>query len=404
MLFARSGAQSRRVGNRAAAAVGAAAAVALTMTACGSGSSSSGSGSSSSGSGSSSSSASSGSAGSSQKANVAAAKAAIAPYTGHPTAFPVTEPLSKPLPAGKKFAYLQCGAQACAVAAKSLGPAVHAIGGTLFIVNAGATSSTAQSAVSTVLAMKPDVVLATGINPNLYGDGLKKLSDAGAKVVTVSIATATKPFGIDFNYLGAATFQRNGRLLADWVVANKGAGAHVAFYGVPELTFSPVMQQAFEQELKKNCSSCTFRAVPVGIATLGTTAPRTIVTDLQAHSGTNTAVFSTGNLTAGLPAALKAAGLSLTTLTYSPQAVNLQDIKTGGLTAGLASDYQVSLWTPVDAAARLLEGSQPTAREQAGEGVFQFLGQKDITFDPTNGWAGYPDFAQRFKKLWHTAS
>lgn len=370
--------------------VGAAAAVALTMTACGSGSGSS--------------SASSGSSGSAQGANVDAAKAAIAPYTGHPSPFPVTEALSKPLPAGKKFAYLQCGAQACAVAAKALGPAVQAIGGTLSVADAGSTASTAQAAISTVLAMKPDVVLATGINPSLYGGGLQKLSDAGAKVVTVSIATDTKPFGIDFNYLGAATFQRAGRLLADWVVVNKGARAHVAFYGVPEITFSPVMQQAFEQELKTNCPSCTFRAVPVGIATLGTTAPRTIVTDLQAHSDTNTAVFSTGNLTAGLPAGLKAAGLSLTTLTYSPQAGNLQDIKNGGLTAGLASDYRVSLWTPVDAAARLLEGNQPTASEQAGEGVFEFLGQKDITFDPTNGWSGYPDYSQRSAKLWHKAA
>lgn len=101
---------------------------------------------------------------------------------------------------------------------------------------------------------------------------------------------------------------------------------------------------------------------------------------------------------------MKAANLSATTLGYAPQAGNLQDIKDGKVTAGLAVDYSVSVWAAVDAAARLVLGDSPTPAEVAGEVPFQFLGQKDITFDPTNGWTGYPDYAQRFATLWHTAA
>lgn len=373
-------------GSRGVAAAGLTLVLALSVAACGSSSTSS----------------SDSSAGG--QANTAAAQAAIAPYTGHTSAFPVTEPLSKKLPAGTKFAYLQCGAQACAVAGKTFADAVKAIGGELTVVNAGSTASTAQAAVSSVLALKPAVTLATGLEPSLYGGGLKTLSDAGIKVVSISVAQDITPFGITFNYLGQPTFELAGRLLANWVIANKGAKANVVFYGVPEISFSPIMQKAFEQEMQKNCPTCTERTASVGIATLGTTASRTVVTDLQSHPDTSTAVFATAGITSGLAAAMKAANLSATTLGYAPQAGNLQDIKDGKVTAGLAVDYSVSVWAAVDAAARLVLGDSPTPAEVAGEVPFQFLGQKDITFDPTNGWTGYPDYAQRFAKLWHTAA
>jgi len=145
------------------------------------------------------------------------------------------------------------------------------------------------------------------------------------------------------------------------------------------------------------------RNVDVGVATLGTTAPRTVVTDLQAHPETNVAVFSLADLASGVPAAMTSAGLSTTTLVYSPGPGNLQDIKDGKLTAGLAIDFASSVWVAVDVAARLILGDKPTASEQAGDANFQFLEQKDITFDASHGWIAYPDYQQRFTQLWHPA-
>jgi len=237
----------------------------------------------------------------------------------------------------------------------------------------------------------------------LYGGGLKALADGGAKVVSIQINKDVTPYGISFNYLGSNLSQQNGKLLADWVIANKGADADVVVYGLPTLDLSAPLQKAFEDEMSKNCSSCKVRAVPIDVATVGTTAPRTIVTDLQAHPKTNVAVFVSFQVATGLPAALKAAGLSVTTVGFAPTTGVLQDIKDGNLTAGLAIDFPTSIWTAVDAAARLVQGDQPTKGEQAGQIPEQFLEQKDITFDPTQGWTGYPDYAQRFTKLWQPA-
>ncbi len=334
---------------------------------------------------------------------MAAATAAIAPYTGHPGAFPVTEPLAKPLPAGTKFAFLQCGTAACGLVAKLLVPAVKAIGGTLTTVGSGSSAASSQAALSSVLALKPDALLISGIDPTVFGGGLKKLSDAGIKVVTISIAKPTAPYGITFNYIGLQQTLTAGTLMADWVIANKGPSANVVFYGVPAIDFSSKQQQAFEDELKKNCPACKVRAVPVDIATLGTTSARTVVTDLQGHPETNVAVFASSQVAAGLPAAMKAANLSVTTLGYAPQPGILQDVKDGGMTAGLAVDFPISVWAAVDSAARLIEGDQPTTAEQAGEIPMQLLGQKDITFDPSHGYSSYPDYQQRFTTLWHPA-
>jgi ribose transport system substrate-binding protein len=45
-------------------------------------------------------------------------------------------------------------------------------------------------------------------------------------------------------------------------------------------------------------------------------------------------------------------------------------------------------------------GQELTGDEAKGISPLQFLKQEDITFDPSKGWTGYPDFAQRFAKLW----
>jgi ribose transport system substrate-binding protein len=367
---------------------GASAIAVVSLAACGS-SSGSGSGSSS-----------GKSAGSTHTANVEGAKTAILPYTSKPTGFPVDYPLNHRLPAGKKFVYLQCSTPICAEVGVFIKQAVKAVGGTYTAVNAGSTAQTAQAAASSAQALKPDAVLLGAIDPALFGGGLKKLSAAGAKLVSLQIDKDVKPYGITFNYLGTDLSQRNGKILADWVIAKKGAGAKTVLYTEPALDISAPVQKAFQDEMKANCPSCKVRVVPIDVSTIGTTAPRTIVTDLQAHQDTKTAVFVSLSAAGGLPAAMKAAGLSVTTVGFGPTAANLQDIKDGKLTAALNIDFPVSTWTAVDAAARLIEDQPPTAGEQTGDVPEQFLEQKDITFDPTRGWSAFPDFPQRFAKLW----
>ncbi|MBP0456453.1 sugar ABC transporter substrate-binding protein [Streptomyces montanisoli] len=315
----------------------------------------------------------------------------------------MAESLMRRLPKGEKFVYLRCSTPVCAAVGAYVRQAVKTLGGTFAVVNTGSTARTAQTAASRLRALRPDAVLLGATDPALFGGALKKLAGSGVKLVSLQIDKDVKQYGITFNYLGPELSRLNGKLLADWVIAKKGAKAKAVLYTLPALDLSAPVQKAFQDEMRENCASCKVRVVPIDVSTIGATAPRTIVTDLRSHTDTKTAVFVSLSAAAGLPTAMKAAGLSVTTVGFAPTAGNLQDIKDGSLTVALDIDFRVSTWTAVDAAARLIEGEPPTASEQAGSVTEQFLEQKDIAFDPAGGWSAFPDCTQRFAKLWEVS-
>jgi ribose transport system substrate-binding protein len=384
---------------RRSALVAAALTATLAIAACGSSSSSSSSSTSSSPTQGSASTAAASST-PAQGANLSAAAAAIAPYSGHPSAFPVTTPLGKHLAPGTKFVYLQCSTPVCAQIGQLLAPAVKTIGASLTVINSGSTASSSQTAASSALALKPAAVMIPAVTPSEFGTSLKQLDAAGIKVTSVGVIGGAA-YGITYGIGGLGSTRTAGKLMADWVIVHKGAKANVVFYTTPELDFSAPMLMSFKQELHTNCPSCTLRTVPISVSTFGSTAPQTVANDLQAHASTNVAVFASMEAATGLPAALESAGLKITTLGFAPDPGNLQDIKSGQLTAGLGLDTPVQEWTQVDATARLVLGEHLAPSEANVD--LEFLGQKQITFNPSMGWTGYPDFAERFAKLWGAA-
>jgi ribose transport system substrate-binding protein len=374
---------------------------ALAATACSSSSSSTGTASSTStGSATSSDTVAASSQAAGNAAGVTAAKQAVAPYTGHPSPFPATEKLAKLPTAGSKFVFLQCGAPVCAIFAQLMPAPAKALGVQFAAVNSGNTATTSQAAAATALSEKPAAVLVGASDPQLYGDYLNKLVSAGS-VVAGGGTVGGQPYGVQQAVGGAASVTHAGQLLADWVTVNKPS-ANVVFFGTPELTFSAGMQAAFSQQLTQGCPSCKADYQQLPIATFGTTAPSQVVSYLQSHPDVNTVMFASMEGATGLAAALKDAHLSPTTLGFAPTASNLQDIASGGLTAGLALDFNVQVWMQLNLAAREL-AHQATSSSNL-EVDMQFLTKSDLQgVNVSQGWTGYPDVAQRFAALWGTA-
>jgi ribose transport system substrate-binding protein len=365
----------------------------LGLAACGSSSSSSSGGSGSSG-------GSTSSANTTSSANVTAAKAVIAPFSTHPSAFEVTTPLGKKLPAGTQFAYLQCVTPICGLFKTLLTPAVAAIGGKLTVIPAGASTASLQSSMSTIIQQKPKALLLPAIEPDSINTQLHQAEQAGIKISSNGVMNAAK-YGISAAQFNVSTSELAGKLMAAWAVAQKGSGTNVVFYATPELSFSQYMQNAFGAEMKALCPKCSVRDVVISVATIGNSAPSRVVSDLQTNPNTNVAVFATNEAATGLPAALKGAGITgIDTIGFGPTPANLQDIKTGGQTAGLGLDFATMSWTQVDAAARLILGIPLTPGEKAGVPPLQFLTASNLSGNLAQGWAGYPDFPARFAKLW----
>jgi ribose transport system substrate-binding protein len=328
----------------------------------------------------------------------AAAEKVIAPYVGQPSPFPVTESL-KEVPKGATIAYMDCGTGICGLFWELLQGASQTMGVKMTRIKAGSAANTVTAAFDSVVAQKPDAVIVTAINVELWSKQLKELQEADIPVVTTGI-TDTEEYGIESPQASNASSELAGHLMANYVVAKMSPEANIVMYEVPELPFSVITAEAFAEELGKVCPECSVRTVPIPVATTGNTAPSTIVSDLQANPETTIAAFSSDETELGLPAALKAAGIEVETLGYSPAPPNLQYVKEGTETAVLAFDLPVLTWTLIDQAAREITGQELTGPQAEGIPVNQFLTQEDIVFDPAKGWTGYPDFAERFAKLW----
>lgn len=330
--------------------------------------------------------------------SLTAAKEVIAPYIGQPSSFPAAEPL-KEVPKGATVMYPNCGTPVCNLQWEYLVQAAKTMGITVKQVKAGPDAKSVASGYETIVTEDPDAVIAAGQNIELWKPQLEELQANGVKIVTSGI-TGTEPFGIKGVLSGEAQNLKVGELLANYVAAEMSDEANVAIYRVPELPFSPEVTAKFEEELEVVCPKCSVRVVDISIETLGSTSANAVVSDLQANPETTVAVFSIDEIEGGLPAAMQAAGIEVETLGYAPTPQTLQYMKEGKVTAGLGYDIGLAVWELLDMAAREIVGQPLSGPEAEGLSVNQFLTQEDITFDPSKGWIAYPDFEERFKKLW----
>ena len=334
-------------------------------------------------------------------ADVEAAKALIAAYTGQPSAFPIDTPLAKKA-TGKRIAFIDCGTPICGIFGSVLEPAATALGMKVTVIKGGFEPDKVQAAFDTVIQDKYDGVIVPALPPQLWQRQLDQLVEAGIPVATTGVIGAD-PAKVPVQQAGQILDEKSGALLAAQVVADQGDKANVVIYDTPELSFIRVIVDSFKTKLAELCPTCTVREVQIPVAQFGTTATQTVVSDLQANPESNYLVFPTGEAAHGLPAALDTAGLKVATLVGSADPVNLQDVKDGKIDRVLAVDLPVIMFTLADTMARQTTGEPPAPGALADATPIQFLTQSDVTYDVSKGWVGYPDFFDRFMALWSQA-
>jgi ribose transport system substrate-binding protein len=341
------------------------------------------------------------SAGSSADAK-AKAEAAIAPYIGHPSAFPVTTPLST-RPTGKAVTYVDCGTPVCALFRTLVTPAAKTMGLKMSSVKAAGSAENINSAMEGVASSKPAGVILSSVNPIQWQGALGTLKSQKIPMTATGIVNGDK-YGLTTDpnsvMFGATVTTLTGKLQADWTYNKLGDKANSVYYYAPELDFMTLEKDSYLKEMASLCPTCKTRAVTIPVASLGNTAPQTIVSDLQAHPETKAAVAANSEIFIGLPSALKTAGITITTVGTGGGPASLQYVKDGQQTVDLALDLPVLSWSLVDAVSRPIVGEKVPAELAKGLPPMQFLERGDIKFDPSKGWTGYPDFAQRFSKLW----
>lgn len=334
-------------------------------------------------------------------ADVAAARAAVAPFIGRPSPFPVTDRLLR-RPEGATVAYMNGGSPVGTLLWEFLKPAARTMGVEVSQYKAGPAQNVTTDGFDSVVAARPDAVFDGAIDPARWTKQLEQLRAEDVRVIGTAINNGEQ-YDMDPVQGGRADMERNGKLLANYVVGHMNPEADVVIYDVAELGFTRLISDTFVAEMRRICPSCKVRVSHIPVATIGNTAPNTIVSDLQANPDTNVAVFASDEVQHGLPEALRKAGIEIPTLGYAPDPVNLQYLKDGKETAVLATDLSLSVWTILDQVARELTGQEMTGPQAEGLNVVQFLTPEDVDFDVSHGWTGYPDYPERFAELWGVA-
>lgn len=293
---------------------------------------------------------------------IAAAKAQVRAHSVNP-GIGVTTKLKKRPPTGKTFEFLQCNYPVCAQIGNGMQAATKALGWKFVRKTFDLTKpESLVSAVNNAAASPPSYLALTTFPPSVWSDGLAQLKSKKIPVIIGSISG---------NYVKGAANDIYGNIASDpsegnagaqkaaYAIADSNGKAKVVHFAATDIATTAAETNQLKAGLAK-CGGCSFSVVKVPSAALGAgKVPSMTVAYLQAHPDTQYISYSFGDMTAGVDAALKAAGMikKIKFLGVTPTLENLQSLKSGA-TQGAWLGWPATLqgWQFVDVAARLSVG------------------------------------------------
>lgn len=341
-------------------------------------------------------------AGASGDTGVAAAEAKLEGHT-EATEIGPTKPIGKAIPKGKTILFVNCGQPACVNTAKAVKEGAGTLGWKVDEIAAQPTPESIQGSFDEALRRKPDGIVSMGFGSALYPKQLADAEKAKIPVMSVAGTEESGEKGITFEPHGPEGSGAATRLLADKTAADLDGSGQV---GVIQLTGYPVIESytaAYVDELEQACPECSVKKLSVQPTSLGKDAAPKIANFLRANPDTKALFFSYDLLSAGLPAAAKAAGVTVPkTYSYAPDAPGIQALNAGERTAAFLFPYNESGYQVVDAFARLFTGGD-VADSQEGPNetlVGQEYDNVPETGDPFP--AVVADYQAQYAKLWGT--
>jgi ABC-type sugar transport system substrate-binding protein len=383
---------------RTARVVGGIAVLAVVLSACSSSKTGSSGGSSSGKS--SASAAASGSAGS----GVGAAKSYLDSVSGNPTGIGIDAALSKTPPTGKYIINLTTGEPVAKIKSDAEAAAAKALGWKYESISIGSTAEAPHDAMESAISKKPDGISFSGAPSAAFGTAIADAKAANIPLLGDTITeTAVSPL-ISSSLDDATQVANWGKMVAaQFVVDSKGKGKAAVF----TINQYPVLV-AWQDAVKKNvaawCPSCSLKLVNVAATDIGTKLPQQVVSSFQSDPTLGYALFSTGDETLGLNAALSAASLTkVKVMGETPNEGNIQALKDKKELGWTGFPTIILGWRIMDMWARHFDGDSLDVANKALLPLQMLtadnIGSAKLTATG-NYYVGYPDYQTAFKKLW----
>jgi ribose transport system substrate-binding protein len=341
------------------------------------------------------------SGGSSSGGSKADAAAAAAQKT--PTSIEINVPLKKKPPTGKTIDFLQCSQPVCQGYLDGLTPAAKALGWTVKTIPFQPTPEAEIQAVEQAVTNKADGIYVTGLPRSVIQSGLAKAQAAHIPVVDGYDTNPVAP-PIIANIANGPGNNFAPNAVASYIASDSKCQGAVEVYDIKTYPILVYTTNILEKKLKQLCpSGLTVSEDDVQATDVGSKIPADVTGDLQRNPKIKYTAFAFGDMALGVPAAMKAAGVSAQVIGYGAGGpTNVEAVAKGDEDAETAYGIPYGSWRAMDAFARDFEGMSAkidTTAVNPGElftktNAGSVSGWTNMAMSKTND--------QQWEKLWHT--
>ncbi len=334
---------------------------------------------------------------------IAAAKREYAKYHRVQPSIDIPALPSRP-PAGKSLLVTTCPVAVCHLVSDPAAQAAQALGWNVTQVELPLTGL--QPLVNMwqqVLHNPPDLMAYEGTAPDSQVQPyIDAAGAAGVKIVDLApkgtIISPNGPIYAEVN--GTNVLTLSGQLMGDAIVNNAPRGrGDVAWITDPTRAFFVPAQTALTNVVTS--AGGTVDTLNISLTDVGIGVPGEVVAYVRAHPCVKYLAFALNDMTQGVPAALKAAGLAgrVKIISRAPSPSAISDIRSGAQWAAVTEEVPSAGWRSIDQLARLVEGVPMTNDISNPVGWHMIIDKSNVGPDPAGpSVPGYPD---AFLKAWH---
>jgi ABC-type sugar transport system substrate-binding protein len=326
------------------------------------------------------------------------------PITSPPASVGITTPMNAAPAKGKTFFWLQCELPICGKITQGVKSATAAAGWNY--QNVVFKASDPGAGLQSAIQRRPDAIGITGIPSAAVKAQLAAAAKAGIPVVTCS-AGPEEPSPTTYAAICSHTTGPDGKNEALWAIRDSGGKANMVSVTIPSFPSLAATVNGTAEAAKQHCPKCTTDVLNLTVDDLGGgQVASKLIAYLQAHPKVNYVLFTFADLEAGVPEALKAAGLAgkVTLVGNGGGEAQFKAVAGGAHEAWVAYPAVLEGWQMVDAAIRLVDGGKLPDRYQSQIDhlptyiVDSPTAAKQLA--PSFDWAGPANYEAQFKKLW----
>lgn len=245
--------------------------------------------------------------------------------------------------------------------------------------------------------------LMAGINPASLGPQVAQAGKAGIPVLASHLydTAETPPEGVDSLPI---SYEKAGRLLADWVVVKTEGEANTLVVKIDEVPSTKPMMKGITEVFDSACpDSCKTTTINVAIADVATKIQPQVQSALTKDPGINYVIALYDSAEAPfVVAAIRAAGASdrVKVVTFNGTPSVLKLVKSGEVEMDVAEQLDWTSYAILDQAMRLMAGLPPVKDPQIPLRIFDQGNVDEAGNNPATAEGFGEEYKQGYRKLW----